>query len=263
MSLLQKFLEKIKGDDVPPPLRMLGITPEQLRRLRTEAQIEAEKAPRIALIGETGVGKSSTINALFNAGRETSHTHACTTTDGEFHYRGSKGDVTVVDMPGVGEGIDEDELHLKTYRRVIPGCDVTLWVLKADSRAVSHVQRVLDLLVHESVLDPKRLVIGLNQIDLLQPGAWDTRINQPSEEQDATILARTADVQKKLRRVCDLPADRVVPYSALKNYALDRLLQAMLAACERRRQWVLFERAACADFTSLVDPEVLREVERS
>ena len=37
-------------------------------------QIAKEPPPRVAVIGETGVGKSSTLNALFNAGQAISHT---------------------------------------------------------------------------------------------------------------------------------------------------------------------------------------------
>lgn len=258
MRLIRKFLDMLSGEEVPPPLRALGITRDQMRLLRAEAEKAAAMPPRVALLGETGVGKSTTINALFNAGRPVSHTEACTQEAHEFRYTGSKGDIVVVDMPGIGEDTEADKVHLDTYRRVLPTVDVVLWVFKADNRAIANIQRVLKVLVDERVLDPKHLVIGLNQVDLLQPGEWNSLINLPSADQEASILARTRDIEAKLERACPLPAGRVVPYSATKAYETDRLLHAMLDACDHKRQWALFERADCADFTTLVDPNLLK-----
>jgi hypothetical protein len=258
MRLIRKFLALLSGEEVPPELRAMGITREQMRQLKAEAEKAANTPPRIALIGETGVGKSSTINALFSAGREVSHTEACTQAAHEFRYAGSKGEILVVDMPGLGEDVEADKKHLETYRQVLPTCDLALWVFKADNRAITNIQSSLKLLVDEKILDPHHLVIGLNQIDLVQPGSWDTSINMPSEEQEASIAARTRDIEQKLRRVCPLPDNRVVPYSATKGYASEPLLQAMLDACDRKRQWLLVERADCADFKALVDPNLLK-----
>ncbi|MBU8900997.1 50S ribosome-binding GTPase [Corallococcus sp. M34] len=256
--MIQRLIDLLSSEEVPAPLRALGLSREKMRLLKVEAEKAANMPPRIALIGETGVGKSTTINALFNAGRPVSHTEACTKADAEVRYTGSKGAIDVVDMPGIGEDVEADKAHLDTYRRVLPTVDVILWVLKADNRAMTNIQHVLRELVVEKAIEPRHIVIGLNQVDLVQPGAWNTTINMPSLEQEESINARTRDIEQKLRRVCALPEERVVPYSAIKAYATERLLQAMIDACDRKRQWALFDRADCADFTSLVDPTLLK-----
>ncbi|MEC4869077.1 MAG: GTPase, partial [Jaaginema sp. PMC 1078.18] len=68
-------------------------------------KVDNEPPPRFAFIGEAGVGKSSTLNALFNAGLPVSHTEACTQTaiDIEIKFNeleGTNGLLVAYDMPG-------------------------------------------------------------------------------------------------------------------------------------------------------------------
>ena len=96
---------------------------------QVEAKINEEPSPRIAFIGFTGVGKSTTLNALFNAGQPTSDIRACTQKEAEIigdvsKYTGSKGSVIVYDMPGLGEDRDADKRHIETYKRVLPIVDL-------------------------------------------------------------------------------------------------------------------------------------------
>jgi predicted GTPase len=251
MRFLEKFRRLVAGDRVPAELAEQGVTSEHLNMVRAQVEEAAAKPPRIALLGETGVGKSSTINALFNEGLPISHEKSCTKLETE--VTGKVGEpIIIVDLPGVGEDVDADEEHFATYARVLPGVDIALWIIKADNRAMSNIQRALQRLVEDKSLDPKRLVLAINQVDLAQPGAWDEDINQPSVEQERTIDARRKDIISKVQRIVPLAEEHVVAYSAMKFYNLERLAHAMVKACEKRRGWLLFERVACADFDELV-----------
>ena len=249
VARLRKFLS---GDVVGVPR---GLDSPTVREAVSSAlERELSEPPRIAVIGETGVGKSSTINALFAAGLDISHTSACTQRDTEIEYEVAPGEkLRIVDLPGLGEDLDADKRHLETYARVLPTCDVVLWVLKADNRAIAHVQTSLRSLVRKKVVDPKKLVVALNQVDLLQPGSWDLEINQPSPEQEETIVRRRDDVVQKLRAAGRrLPELHVVGYSATRRYHLELLLEALLHATDDSRRWLLHDRAHCADFNELV-----------
>ncbi|MGO8995279.1 MAG: GTPase family protein [Polyangiaceae bacterium] len=223
-------------------------------RARLEHALDEElgRVPRIAMIGETGVGKSSTINALFAEGLPVSHSRACTQLETELDIAEGRR-LRVIDLPGLGEDLEADKRHEETYARVLPGVDVVLWILKADNRAMTHVQAALRRLIRRKILNPRRLVVALNQVDLLQPGAWDLSVNQPSVEQEQTIAERRNDVQTKLRQATRrLPDRQIVAYSALRFFNLELLLEALLLACDDERRWILKENARCADFNSLV-----------
>ena len=223
-------------------------------RARLEHALDEElgRVPRIAMIGETGVGKSSTINALFAEGLPVSHSRACTQLETELDIAEGRR-LRVIDLPGLGEDLEADKRHEETYARVLPGVDVVLWILKADNRAMTHVQAALRRLIRRKILNPRRLVVALNQVDLLQPGAWDLSVNQPSVEQEQTIAERRNDVQTKLRqatRRLPRPPDRRLFGAALLQPGAP--LEALLLACDDERRWILKENARCADFNSLV-----------
>lgn len=251
MSVLMKLQRWLSGD-IPDELVHQGVTKEHMAALHAELEAAESRPPKIALIGETGVGKSSTINALFSKGLPISHTKACTQEESEIV--GERGrPVRVIDMPGLGEDLDADEQHYATYQRVLPEVDVVVWILKADNRALTNIQGALKRLVDEGTLDPRRLVLAINQVDLLQPGTWDTEINLPSLEQDETIRLRREDILQKLQKVVQLESQQIVAYSARTFYNLEALLESMLKACDDSRRWLFHDRVACADFTMLID----------
>jgi uncharacterized protein len=109
-----------------------------------DQKIANEPPPRVALIGETGVGKSSTLNSLFNAGMEISHTEACTQEAMEIRVplgsmlarnlkidtvEATLGDLVVYDMPELGEGLSARDQHLSTYDGILRRVDTALWIL--------------------------------------------------------------------------------------------------------------------------------------
>jgi uncharacterized protein len=244
--------------------RELDQRTQQAIQTDLEQRMRDEPPIRIALIGLTGVGKSSTINVLFHAGAPVSHTRACTKEAEEYEldptdvmeFPTAKGrNIHVFDMPGLGEDIEEDKSHIETYSRVLPDVDVALWIMSAINRAIRPVQEFLRDHGH---LTPN-LVIGVNKVDLVPPGAeaWNKKFNLPSREQEQNIKGREDDIREKLRR-WDWNGE-VVAYSAEKRYQLPELLHQMLRAASEKRRWVLEESAEVAPFEDLVDNTILQK----
>jgi len=212
--------------------RMLGAdTTAKLERLVSEER--TTNPPKVAVIGKAGVGKTTTVNSLFSA--EFHISHALRGTDRaqlkEFSLRGG-GSLHVVDMPGLGEGIAEDAIFEEIYRTELPKADVVLYVLEADERLLGEDQRIFtDVIIPALNGQTKRLVVGLNKVDLLGPGSWDTVLNYPDEKQEKAIERRCTDIASKLaRQVRGLRPDSIAYYSAERLYRLEDLLIILIEA---------------------------------
>jgi predicted GTPase len=102
----------------------------------------------VAIFGKAGVGKTTTVNSLFNATWKTSHTVVGTTKAQmkEFVLK-TGGTLEVVDLPGYGVSLGEDRENEKIYQQFIPSCDVVLLVLQANSRDFADDQEMLGKVV--------------------------------------------------------------------------------------------------------------------
>jgi uncharacterized protein len=219
------------------------------------------KPPTIGLVGVSGTGKSSTINAMFNTRLAVSDVVACTKeflhTDVSLTMQSGPAQsnsavLRVIDAPGLGEDVRLDPSYLAMYREHLASCDVILWVLTARNRAIALDQQYLTQL---SDFVPK-MVFGINQIDLIEPLNWDQGLNLPSEEQERNLATIVADRTAKLESVTGHPI-RIFPYSAKSKYGLQELFTGIVAAAPQARGWIFGSLKAFRpdDFI----PEALRE----
>lgn len=207
--------------------------------------IESEFAanpPTLCLIGLSGVGKSSTINAMFGTNLAVSATTRGTSrfsarTFDIISRRTEAAPVTcklkVYDAPGLGEDETLDANYLERYRTHLPKCDVALWVVAARNRALALDQRYLAQLSDKM----PNLVIAINQVDLVDPLDWNTAINMPSHGQADAIAIIARDRHEKLSRymTADCP---VIAYSAQRFYNLQALFTTCLKAAPKNRRWM-------------------------
>lgn len=253
------------------------LSPAEVEALREAVLQQIQQPPRIAVIGHTGVGKTSTINALFGTSLKVSDVLSGTKNPVETRVpvdpaslptveglavrqdiSAPHGLITVIDMPGLGETIAWDRIYLEVYRAVLPTVDVALWVMD-ESRALASTEHYLGQLremLHETVF--KRLVFCVNKVDTFEPGEWNTLVNLPGEQQEQSITTHL----HRLEEVLGVSSERLVAYSAKKRYNLLPLLNAMLRAVPEARRVALDQRAFLADPFEFVEPQYRPYVEK-
>jgi uncharacterized protein len=155
-----------------------NISSKQEKEIKDRIENERNKPLIVVVMGQTGVGKSSLINALFGTKLKTNDTEPETKHPEKHIEKGSDGsELWFWDMPGIGESSSADAGYLNDYRQKILEADVALWLCHADSRSVTFdieaIQKILaDLTDGEQSLVLSKLTFVLSKADLITPEPW-------------------------------------------------------------------------------------------
>lgn len=166
----------------------------------------------VLLIGGTGAGKSSTINALFQdygKGLKNQAKVGQTSNPQTMDVKPHELDNLVIwDTPGLGDSTEKDQIHQRNIIEILkkedlngqPLIDLIFLVLDASSRDFSSAYTLIKEVVLPNLdeNDRKRLLIGLNKADMaLSNRHWNKKESKPEpklierlEEQVQTVKAR-------------------------------------------------------------------------
>ena len=208
-SIYDVLEEEITSSDIPESEKVKKLS--YLLKLRN-------RSVNILVTGATGVGKSSTINALFNT--EIAKVGMGVDPETSLIECYELDNLTIWDTPGLGDNVEKDK---EIKRQIIaklnemneegePLIDMALVILDASSKDLG---TTFDLI--NNALIPcfegdaqKRILVALNQSDIAMKGAhWDKEKNTPDEVLEKFLEKKTASVGERIREATGLDIEPV------------------------------------------------------
>jgi predicted GTPase len=120
------------------------LDPDDVRTIEDRFGTELRRPPRVAVLGQAGVGKTTTVNALFSTAWRTSPVEVGTRDAQQQRVSlPSGGVIDILDLPGYGRSISDDARYEEIYRELIPACDLVLLVIQADRGDLADDQEMI------------------------------------------------------------------------------------------------------------------------
>ena len=200
----------------------------------------------VLLVGATGTGKSSTLNALFNStiakvgegvDPETQEISAHKLHDYlRFH-----------DSAGLGDGKQNDLYHAKNITsELLSTCgeniddngfiDLVMVLLDGSSRDLGTTFQLLESVILKSI-EPNRVIVAINQADMAMKGRyWDASQNKPEPTLIDFLEEKALSVKQRINESTGLSINKPVYYSAKNRYNVDKLLDHIIQHFPTKRR---------------------------
>lgn len=214
---------------------------------------------RIYVVGATGAGKSSLINAIFSFGSESTVELAEVGKECDpktrFFFEYAYNQIMFIDMPGVGDSVANDKKWLARLNARLEqesgirwygekgkgsGTSAGAMLLLVLNAVTSDYGETFDLIKKTEAFLKLPVICALNQVDktLLRP-AWDDDHNAPSEKLRVAISEKVRSVSERLKASTGV-CPEVIPVAAgfsdelgsMSPYNISHLLRAIKRICD-------------------------------
>lgn len=200
----------------------------------------------VLVIGGTGAGKSSTINAMFED-EVTKVGRSCDPETAEISSMQLNECMRFWDSPGLGDNIANDKRYSKELVDLLYEdyylegnryglIDTVLVVLDGSGRDMGTAYRLLnEVVVPNFQID--RILVAINQADMAMKGRhWNQQGNCPDEVLQRYLEDKAESVRKRLKEGTGVEVSKPIFYSAEREYNINGLLDMIIdnMPCERR-----------------------------
>jgi len=212
----------------------------------------------LMLIGATGAGKSSTINALFDM--SVAKVGIGVDPETKEIAKFNLGNLTIWDTPGLGDNVEVDKDYVKQIVKKLSEVDnngkllidLVLVILDAGSKDLSVSYDVINntLIPCLGKDDTHRILIALNQSDMAMKGRhWNHENNSPESALQNYLELKTNSVKRRIQQATEVNVEPVyycagyTDGEAKQNpYNLSKLLYSVLMAVPSEKRLVLVDK---------------------
>lgn len=194
-------------------------TPDQKDKILEKLNDLKNQKVNILIIGGTGVGKSSTINAIFKGNVAPVGTKANPETMEITNFKIDE-NITIWDSPGLGDGIKDKQHKEKIFNlldrkddkdnRLI---DCVLVVISANSKDLGTTYELINnVLIKQLGHDEaqEKLIIGINKSDeAIHSRYWDNKNHHPSKEQIGFLDGKVEDIKTRIFESTNVQLDPI------------------------------------------------------
>lgn len=208
----------------------------------------------LMIAGGTGVGKSSTINALFGMEKAKVGTSSNPETMSITSYE--LGNVILWDSPGLGDGKEADERHAKAIISKLAEkdskgellIDMVLVILDGGSRDLgTSYELINNVIIPNLGKDKGRLLVAINKADNAMSGRhWDFEKSEPQPKLVEFLDEKVNSTKSRIKEATGVDVD-VIYYSAgfsdgdtqEQPYNLSKLLAFILRHTKKEKRIVV------------------------
>ncbi|MFU2076222.1 GTPase family protein [Gallibacterium anatis] len=227
-----KVEETILGDEFVKHI------PKKLRDTLVKSVLSSiAYTPRIGIMGQSGAGKSSLVNAI--VGRkvfDVGHAGGCTRKVQEKTIEISRANkLTFVDLPGIAENEHYDKEYQDLYEKELKSLDIVLWIIKIDNRANQADQLFYNKMINDFKYPKNQIVFVLSQIDKTNPSReFNYKLYIPSQKQKTNIEANIQriadDFSLSENNIFPVVCDYVEDKDIFETYGLDDLTTKIITS---------------------------------
>lgn len=202
----------------------------------------------VLLVGGTGTGKSTTLNALFGSTVAKVGVGVASETQEIAAYK-LHDYLRFHDSAGLGDGKIADHIHAKNItdellKDINSGgarngfIDLTVVLLDGSSRDLGTAFRLLETVVLKSI-EPDRVVVAINQADMAMKGHyWNGKLNKPEPQLIDFLEKLSNSVRQRIKESTGLTIAKPIYYSAQFGYNINIFMDHIIMHLPKARRLI-------------------------